>query len=76
LDYLDGRPVAALVYRRREHLINLFLWPAPANDESEPRREARQGYQLIDWSKGGMNHWVVSDLNPVELNELVQHLRE
>jgi anti-sigma factor RsiW len=76
LDYLDSRPVAALVYSRRDHFINVFLWPAAANEVSEPRRDARQGYQIINWTKGGMNFWVVSDLNPAELNELVQILRD
>jgi anti-sigma factor RsiW len=76
LDYLDGRPVAALVYKRREHVINVFLWPGPANADTPPRRETRQGYQLIHWSRAGMNCWVVSDLAPGELNELAERLRE
>jgi anti-sigma factor RsiW len=76
LDYLDGRPVAALVYRRREHLINLFIWPDSGTEPGEIRQETRQGYRLIHWSKAGMNYWVVSDLNPAELNEMVQRLRE
>ncbi len=76
LDYLDGRPVAAVVYQRRKHFINVFLWPAPANENTQPRRETRQGYHLIQWSGAGMNHWVVSDLNLDELNEFVQRLRD
>jgi anti-sigma factor RsiW len=76
LDYLDGRPVATLVYKRRLHVISVFLWPDPTNAETHPRRETRQGYHLIEWSKGGMNYWVVSDLDPKELNEVVQRLRE
>jgi anti-sigma factor RsiW len=76
LDYLDGRPVAALVYRRREHLINLFVWPDAGTESGDIERETRQGYHLVHWSKTGMNHWLVSDLNPAELNELAQRLRE
>lgn len=76
LDYLDGRPVAALVYRRREHLINLFVWPDAGTESGDIRRETRQGYHLVHWSKAGMNHWLVSDLNPAELNELAQRLGE
>jgi anti-sigma factor (TIGR02949 family) len=76
LDYLDGRPVAAVVYQRRKHVINVFLWPDTANQDTQPRRETRQGYHLIEWQKGGMNHWVVSDLDPTELNEFVQGLRD
>jgi len=51
LDYLDGRPVAALVYKRREHFINVFLWPGPANEDYQPRRVTRQGYHLIHWTE-------------------------
>jgi anti-sigma factor RsiW len=76
LDYLDGRPVAALVYRRREHLINLFVWPTSGTEPADTQRETRQGYHLFHWSKAGMNHWIVSDLDPTELNELARRLRE
>jgi anti-sigma factor RsiW len=75
LDYLDGRPVASLVYKRRQHLINVFIWPDPNANDTRPRHEARQGFQLVSWSGAGMNFWVVSDLNSPELDELVQQLR-
>ena len=76
LDYLDGRPVAALVYRCRQHLINVFIWPNSGTESGDIQRETRQGYHLIHWSKAGMNHWIASDLNPTELNELAQRFRE
>jgi anti-sigma factor RsiW len=76
LDYVDARPVAVLVYKRREHFLDIFLWPNPANEDMHLSRETRQGYQLIHWCKAGMNHWVVSDLDPAELNEVVQRLRD
>jgi anti-sigma factor RsiW len=76
LDYLNGRPVAAVVYHRREHIINLFVWPESANEEGVIRREARQGYHLIHWSRDGMQYWVVSDLDPGQLNEFAERLRE
>jgi anti-sigma factor (TIGR02949 family) len=76
LDYLNGRPVAALVYGRREHIINLFVWPEGGTESSELQQVARQGYNLIHWSSAGMNHWLVSDLNAAELHELAQLLRE
>ena len=71
LDYLDHRAVAALVYQRRQHLINVFIWPSTRASETGESRATRQGYNLIRWSKGGMNYWAVSDLNNKELQEFV-----
>jgi anti-sigma factor RsiW len=75
LDYVNGRPVAAVVYRRRQHVINLLVWPAPEGGESAPRSEARQGYHLVGWRGEGMEWWAVSDLNPGELAEFVRQAR-
>jgi anti-sigma factor RsiW len=72
LDYLDGRPVAALIYQRQKHFINLFSWPTPSGAEVQSKTTVLQGYQLISWSKAGMNYWAVSDLNYAELSEFVQ----
>jgi anti-sigma factor RsiW len=67
LDYLDNQPVAALVYRHRQHLINLFVWPATEAGHRPLRSLARQGYRVSHWSDGAMRYWVVSDLNPADL---------
>src|SRR5262245_56226214 len=70
LDYVSGRPVAALVYRRNGHMINLFVWPdtgARGNDASE-----RRGYNLIRWNKDGMAYSAVSDLNSNELRAFAE----
>jgi len=70
LDYLGDRPVAALVYQRRKHLINLFIWPASTG--SGQQMVMRQGYNLLHWTQSGMTYWAVSDLNSTELQELVR----
>jgi anti-sigma factor RsiW len=76
LDYVNGRPVAALVYRRRGHVINLLIWPgAPGEKDTPPRSEARQGYHLSSWRRQGMTWWAVSDLNPEELAGFARLLR-
>ncbi len=71
LDYIENRPVAALVYRHRQHLVNLFIWPASRDQDSPARTLSRQGYNLIHWEHAGMVFWAISDLNPAELRELV-----
>jgi anti-sigma factor RsiW len=75
LDYLDKRKVATLVYKRREHVINLFVWPAATDADSPPQSLSRQGFHLIHWTRGGLNYWAVSDLNESELEEFVQLMR-
>jgi anti-sigma factor RsiW len=73
LDYLGGRGVAALVFQRNKHVINLFIWPAPEADSTPAALTPRQGYHLIHWSEGGMVFWAVSDLNEKELMEFAHN---
>jgi anti-sigma factor RsiW len=75
LDYLDGRPVAALVYKRRMHNINVFLWPNHGSADDAIREDDAQGYQILHWNGAEMTYWVVSDLNNAELLELARALR-
>ncbi|SRR6266581_3191730 len=73
LDYLSGRAVAALVYRRRDHLINVFVWPDAAEEPRKPN--IHQGYNVLGWRGAGMQYWAVSDLNAEELKTLGSLLR-
>jgi anti-sigma factor RsiW len=72
LDVVHGRTVAVLVYARRKHLINVFVWPTTEPD-SQPLWGSQLGYQWIDWRKAGMEMCAVSDITPDDLAEL-QHL--
>ena len=74
LDYIANRPVAVLIYQRRKHTINVFVWPA-AKSDIKPVAQVRQGYNLIHWTKSGMMFWAVSDLNLAELQQLAEELR-
>jgi anti-sigma factor RsiW len=65
IDYVGQRPVAALVYMRRLHPIDLYVWPADRS--GAPGSATRQGYHLLHWTRDAMTYWAVSDLNPVEL---------
>jgi len=63
LDYLDNRPVAALVYGRHKHFINLFVWPVASDEPKTPKTITREGYQLLHWADLDFNYWAVSDVN-------------
>ncbi len=69
LDYVDGRSFAALVYRRRLHIINLYTSPTVKPDRQSTEVLTRQGYSVYTWIKGRMEYWAVSDLNNEELRE-------
>jgi len=69
LDYLGGRPVAALVFQRHKHIINLFVWPATEADSNPGALPPIQGYNLVHWTAAQMTFWAVSDLNQKELTE-------
>ncbi len=62
LDYLEGRQVAALVYQRRKHFINVFVWPEAAGSSSTQVLTPQQGYNMMRWSRGGFQFWAVSDV--------------
>ncbi len=76
LDYIDGRPVAALVYQRNKHVINVFVWPRiRAGSSRFGKIEPENGYNVDQLVVAGMNCWVVSDLNRQELDKFAALLR-
>jgi anti-sigma factor RsiW len=68
LDYLTDRTVAALVYRRRQHVINLFTWPSASSPVTESHF-SRNGYNVVHWTYGAMTCWAVSDITITELEQ-------
>ncbi len=72
LDVLQEQPVAALVYQRRKHFINLFVWPSTHRSNSKEQALAQRGFNLVHWNKDGMDFWAVSDLNQGELQQFAR----
>jgi anti-sigma factor RsiW len=73
LDYVGGRPVAALVYQRQKHTINVFI--SPQRDEiARTYGRSIRGFNVRHWIHGDMSFWAVSDLNEAELTEFVRGL--
>jgi anti-sigma factor RsiW len=73
LDYVANRPVAALVYLRRKHVIDLFVWPdETAGARLRSHRLSKHGYNLLNWTEGGMRYWIVSDLERTELEAFAE----
>ena len=74
LDYAGGRTVSALVYRRRRHAINVFVWPAEGR--SGEASSSENGFHFLHWTRGGMTFWAVSDVDPADLRQFALLLRE
>lgn len=75
LDYLQQRPVAALAYRHRLHIINLYVWPDAAQHDIAPHASARQGFHLLRWKQDGMQYAAVSDIAASDLQDFSQRLQ-
>jgi anti-sigma factor RsiW len=74
LDYIDSEPVAAIVYQRRKHVINLFVAQHLGARQARTASESMQGYNIRHWSQDGLDLWAVSDLAGEELDEFVQKI--
>jgi len=72
IEYIADRPVAALVYQRRQHFINLFTWPSPPAPQNGYGELKRSGYNIMSWTKDGMTCWAVSDLQTGELEQFAE----
>jgi len=74
IDVVSDQPVAALVYRRNKHYINLFVWPSTTVSAPEVAASQR-GYNVIHWMESGMNYWAISDVNRGALEDFVKLTR-
>ena len=76
LDYVAGRPVAALVYMRGQHTINLFVWPEASDAIRSSDAQAIRGFHVRHWTDGSMSYWAVSDVNDADLDQFVHALQQ
>ena len=76
LDYINHRAVAALVYQRRLHVINVFIWPAPSSATTPAKSQTRDGYNILHWQHANMDYWCVSDTSPDDLQALAKLLQQ
>jgi len=76
LDYIDHRTVAALVYQRRLHYINVFIWPATSSASSATKLESREGYNILHWRYAGMEYWAITDAAAEDLQRLAQLIQQ
>jgi anti-sigma factor RsiW len=72
LDYIDGKAVASIVYRRRVHVINLFVAQGAASEGYGAKLETMQGFNIERWSAQGLEFFAISDINAEELREFVE----
>ena len=72
LDYIDGKAVASIVYRRRTHVINLFVAQGAASAQRGTKLDTMQGFNIERWSARGLEFFAVSDINADELQEFVE----
>lgn len=71
LDYIDARAIGAVVYRRRQHVINLFVAQTASTEHRPPKTQTMQGFNCRRWGERGLNFWAVSDIGADELTEFV-----
>lgn len=72
MDYVDGHPAAAVVYRHAKHIINLFAWASPGKPDEAFRDMSQQGFNIVTWRHAGITYYAVSD---VEADQLADFAR-
>jgi anti-sigma factor RsiW len=75
LDSVNGRTVAVLIYQRHQHVINAYVWPSAGSPNSSVSATTLRGYNILHWTKGGLEWWLASDLNTQELESLARFIQ-
>jgi anti-sigma factor RsiW len=74
LDHIGGQPVAVLVYKRRQHIVEAYVWPLRGRAAEFTR--IRDGFNIERFAAGEMDFWLVSDLNRNELGDFARLLAQ
>ncbi|HET6975242.1 MAG TPA: hypothetical protein VFI24_02890, partial [Pyrinomonadaceae bacterium] len=72
LDYINNQTVAALVYQRRKHSINLYIWRSPGVPDKPAQQLTLNSYNVVHWTSSGASYWAVSDVNSADLSEFAR----
>jgi anti-sigma factor RsiW len=72
VDYIAGRPAAVLVYKRRQHVVNVFIWPSGQHEAEALSNVTFDTYHLLRWSASGLTFWAVSDVSGADLENLAR----
>jgi len=72
LDYINGEPAGSIVYRRRQHVINLFVIRHLDAEHGAAKIESVQGFNIRHWTAEVLDFWAVSDINAGELDEFAR----
>jgi anti-sigma factor RsiW len=72
VDYIAGRPAAVLVYKRRQHVVNVFIWPSGQHEAEALSNVTFDTYHLLRWSASGLTFWAVSDVSSADLESLAR----
>ena len=74
LDYLEGRPAAALVYRHGKHLLNLFVVDAEGDRDAPPKRDTLRGFCCWRWTSAGLRYLLVGDVEEAQMGALARRM--
>jgi len=74
LDYLEGRPAAALVYRHGKHLLNLFVVDAEGDRDAPPKRDTLRGFGCWRWTSAGLRYLLVGDVEEAQMGALARRM--
>jgi anti-sigma factor RsiW len=73
IEQIAGDTVAVLVYGHRQHIVNVYVWPASGTQL--PERAERRGFNVLHWSDGSMQFWIISDMDVSEIDRFAQAWR-